>query len=161
MKLIFLNVVTMTKFINSTVEGIINNLRKRHWHIGVMESCTGGAIINSITNVPGASDVFREGKVTYDDKAKIEAGVNRKVIDRYGVFSLEVAKEMARKIGGEIGIGVTGNLPGEVFVAVRTENEIKTEKLNMKSDLENKIEARKKMKREVVERVFEMVMNQI
>ena len=139
------------------IEVIINNLRKRHWYIGVMESCTGGAIINSITNVPGASDVFENGKVTYSDEAKIKAGVDRKVIDRYSVFSLEVAEEMAKKIGGEIGIGVTGNLPGEVFVAIRIENEIKTEKLDMKSDLKNKIEARIEMKREVVERICDKI----
>jgi len=142
------------------IEKIINNLRRRHWHIGVMESCTGGAIINSITNVPGASDVFGNGKVTYGNEAKIEAGVNRKVIDRYGVFSTEVAEEMARKIGGEVGIGVTGNLPGEVFVAIRIGNEIKTEKLKIEEPTSLKlrrVEARKEMKREVVERICDKI----
>lgn len=139
------------------IEEIINNLRKRKWHIGVMESCTGGAIINSITNVPGASDVFGDGRVTYSDEAKIEAGVSRKVIDRYGVFSMEVAEEMARKIGGEIGIGVTGNLPGEVFVVIRIENNIWQDKMVLKSGLKNKIEARIEMKKEVVERICDKI----
>ena len=141
------------------VEEIIKILRQRHWYIGVMESCTGGAIANEITNVPGASEVFKVGKVTYSDEAKIEAGVNRKVIDRYGVFSPEVAEEMARKIEGEIGIGVTGHLPGEVLVAVRIENKIKSEKIIVKptSSRLRRVEARKEMKREVVERVMKMV----
>ena len=42
---------------------LIKLLKERHLYIGVMESCTGGAIANAITNIPGASDVFKEGKV--------------------------------------------------------------------------------------------------
>jgi PncC family amidohydrolase len=140
------------------MEEILETLRKRHWCIGVMESCTGGAIANLITNIPGASDVFKYGKVTYSDEAKIEAGVDRKVIDRYSVFSMEVAEEMVRKIEGNIGIGITGNLPGEVFVVVRIENKILQSRMVFKSELENKIKARIEMKREVVERVVEMIM---
>jgi PncC family amidohydrolase len=147
--------------IEKQVKNILEILRKRKWYIGIMESCTGGAIINSITNIPGASDVFKCGKVTYSDEAKIEAGVDRKVIDRYGVFSIEVAKEMARKIDGNIGIGVTGNLPGEVFVAVRIESKFWQSRMVLKSDLENKIKARIEMKREVVEKVMEKVLQLI
>lgn len=40
------------------MEEVIKILRERHWTIGVMESCTGGATANCITNIPGASDVF-------------------------------------------------------------------------------------------------------
>lgn len=54
-----------------------------------------------------------------------------------------------KKIKGEIGIGVTGNLPGEVFVVVRIENKILQSRMVLKSELKNKIEARKEMKREV------------
>ncbi|MPN45368.1 hypothetical protein SDC9_192935 [bioreactor metagenome] len=122
-----------------------------------MESCTGGAIIDSITNVPGVSAIFSGGKVTYSEKSKIEAGVDSKVIDRYSVFSEEVALEMARKTDGEIGIGVTGNLPGEVFVAVRIKNNFLTEKLTLKEKLKNKVADRKRMKREVVEVVWKII----
>jgi len=138
-------------------ERVINILRKRSWYIGVMESCTGGAIIDSITNIPGASDVFKLGKVTYSDEAKIEAGVDKKTIEQYNVYSIEVAEEMARKIEGEIGVGVTGNLPGEVFVAVRVENKILSEKLVSFAKATDDLKARKEMKREVVERVWEII----
>jgi len=145
--------------IKNNTEKIIENLKKRKWCIGVMESCTGGAIINSITNIPGASDVFKEGKVAYSDEAKIRAGVDEKIIKKYGVYSIEVAKEMARKIGGEVGIGVTGNLnfPGVVYIAVRIEDKVLQSRMVLKSELKNKIEARKEMKREVVERVWKMI----
>lgn len=143
---------------------IIKRLIKDKITIGVMESCTGGAIANSITNIPGVSAIFIGGKVTYSEKAKIEAGVDSKVIDRYSVFSQEVALEMAKKIEGDpphrrasIGIGVTGNLPGEVFVAMRIKNKFLTEKLILKEKLKDKVADRKRMKREVVKKVWEMI----
>lgn len=139
------------------LERLLKVVKKRNWTIGVMESCTGGAIIDSITNIPGTSDVFKTGKVTYSDEAKVMAGVDKKVIEVYGVYSIEVAKEMARKIEGEIGIGVTGNLPGIVYVAVRIKNEIKSKKIETKSVLKNGVEARKEMKREIVDETFEIL----
>jgi nicotinamide mononucleotide (NMN) deamidase PncC len=145
-------------------ERVINILRKRSWYIGVMESCTGGAIIDSITNIPGASDVFKTGKVTYSDEAKIEAGVDKKVIDRCSVYSLDIAKNMAKVIGGEVGIGVTGHLPGEVFVAVRIKDKIISEKIKVKEPTSLKlrrVDARIEMKREVVDRVWKMVMKEL
>lgn len=127
--------------------------------MGVMESCTGGAMANSITNIPGASDVFKVGKVTYSDEAKIEAGVDKEIIKKFGVYSIDVAEEMARKIKGDVGIGITGNfnLPREVFIAVRIKNKIESEKIKVESLLTDEIEARKEMKREVVERVLKML----
>ena len=139
------------------IEKIVEILKKRRWTIGIMESCTGGAIVDSLTNIPDVSEVFKCGKVTYSDEAKIEAGVNRKVIDRYSVFSEKVAKEMAEKIEGEIGVGVTGNLPGEIFMAIRIKDKILTEKLILNDELKDKIEDRKRMKREVVKRVWKMI----
>lgn len=136
---------------------IIKKLIKDKITIGVMESCTGGAISDCITNIPGVSAIFGSGKVTYSEKSKIEAGVDSKVVDRYSVFSKEVALEMAEKIEGTIGIGVTGNLPGEVFVAVRIKSKFLTKKLILKEKLKNKIEDRKRMKREVVKKVWEMI----
>lgn len=143
------------------IEKIIETLKKRHWTIGIMESCTGGAIADSITNIPGVSEVFKSSKVTYSDEAKIEAGVDRKVVDRYSVFSLEVAIEMAKKIEGDIGVGVTGNLPGKVFIAVKIGNKILAEKLVFKDELKDKVEDRKRMKREAVEKVWEMMSDNI
>jgi len=147
--------------IEKKIEEIIEVLRKRGWYIGVMESCTGGAINNAVTNIPGASDVFKSGLVTYSDEAKIKAGVTKKIIKKFGVYSVEVAKEMARKIEGEVGVGVTGNLPGEIFVAVRIENKIESIKLKIENKNKNKTEARKEMKRTVMEKVIEMIIDNL
>jgi len=136
---------------------ILERLRKRGWKIGVIESCTGGAVANAITNVPGVSNVFDEGKVTYSVESKIRAGVRKEIIEKFGVYSAETAGEMACISRGEIGVGITGNLPGEVFVAVRIKDQVKSIKFKVESEKSNKIEARKEMKREVVERVVDVI----
>jgi len=150
--------------------------------MGIMESCTGGAMANCITNIPGASDVFEIGKVTYSIKAKIEAGVDEEIIRKYGVYSKETAEEMAKKIDGNIGVGITGNMndPAEVFVAVRIEEKIWSEKILVESkptssrlrrveenEIEDRlrelrqIETRKEKKMKVVERVVEMIIDNV
>ncbi len=149
--------------VEEKMEKIVKILRKRGWTIGVMESCTGGAVANCITNIPGASDVFGEGKVTYCDEAKIKAGVDKKIIKKWGVYSKETAEEMARKVEANIGIGVTGNLsfPREVFVALRVGEKVESIKFKVESKNKNKIEARKEMKEQVVERVVGMIIENI
>ena len=153
-----------------TIKKILEILRKRKWSVGVMESCTGGAVANCITNIPGASDVFGEGKVTYSVEAKIRSGVDKKIIEKYGVASKEVAEEMARKVDHAksfafrrtgIGIGVTGNLPGKVFVAVRVGEKVESIKFKVESKNKDKVEARKEMKEVVVERVINMIIDGI
>lgn len=93
---------------------IIEILTKRKETISTMESCTGGMVANEITNIPGASEVFQLGIVSYSNHMKEKYGMDSKIIDQYTVYSMEVAKEMARlaTINGEsdYGIGITGTL---------------------------------------------------
>lgn len=93
---------------------IVDTLLKKGLTIATMESCTGGGIANVITNVSGASAVFSESYVTYSNEAKIKQGVRASIIEKYTVYSLETAVEMAKvvkeKAGTDIGIGVTGQL---------------------------------------------------
>jgi PncC family amidohydrolase len=149
--------------LDEKIKKILETLKKRHWCIGIMESCTGGAMANCITNIPGASDVFEIGKVTYSIKAKIDAGVEEENIKKYGVFSVETAEEMARRIEGEVGLGITGNMndPAEVFVAVRIGEKVESRKLKVESKNKNEIKARKEKKMKVVERVVEMINDNI
>lgn len=147
--------------LDKKIKKILEMLKKRGWHIGVMESCTGGAIANCLTNIPGSSDVFRYSLVTYCDESKIKAGVDKRIIKRFGVYSVETAREMAKKIKGNVGVGITGNLPGEVFMAVRVEDQVKDTKLKAGSGEKNEIEARRKMKDGIVEKVIEMINDNI
>jgi PncC family amidohydrolase len=163
----FLNPSLDRAGLDKKMEMILEILKKRNWTIGVMESCTGGAIANCITNIPGASDIFKEGKVTYSDEAKVEAGVDKKIIEKFGVYSKETAEEMVRKIEGDVGVGVTGNMndPAEVFVAVRIgsakQNKIVSEKIVVKSKNKDEVEARKEKKRMVVKKVVEMIIDNL
>ena len=99
------------------MDEIIKKLTEDSKTIATMESCTGGAVANAITNVEGASLVFKFGAVTYSNEYKIKLGVNPKVIEQYSVYSMETAIEMSKNIANfanaDIGIGVTGKINRE------------------------------------------------
>ena len=79
-----------------------------------MESCTGGSLVNEITNIEGASDVIKFSAVTYSNEYKIKMGVDKNIIDTYSVYSVETAMEMSKKISqfadSDYGVGITGKL---------------------------------------------------
>ena len=106
------------KFLYATtdmpLEEYVGNLLKTHGlKLGIAESCTGGLISHRITNVPGSSDYFDEGFVTYSNHAKqASLNVREETIDRFGAVSEEVAIEMAKgcleATGCDIAIATTG-----------------------------------------------------
>ena len=79
-----------------------------------MESCTGGSLVNEITNVNDASKILKFSAVTYSNEFKIKMGVNAETIKQYTVYSIEVAKEMSKVISdftnSDYGVGITGQL---------------------------------------------------
>ncbi len=93
---------------------VVETLIKRKETISTMESCTGGAIANAITNIEGSSAVLKFSAVTYSNEYKIKMGVSKDTIDKYTVYSMEVAKEMAQAIStftnSNYGIGITGRM---------------------------------------------------
>ena len=98
---------------DDTLEMAVGDLlRRRGLAVATMESCTGGLLAHTMTNVPGSSDYFRGGLVAYTVDMKVAFGVDAEVIDRHGVISAECAQEMARavceRLGVDIGIGITG-----------------------------------------------------
>ena len=106
---------------------IVKLLKEKNMKIATMESCTGGAIANSITNIEGASEVISFSAVTYSNEAKIKMGVNEKTIQTYTVYSIEVAREMAKRISeianSNIGIGITGKINREDIQNKHGEND--------------------------------------
>ena len=71
--------------------------RDRGWRLATAESCTGGLLAAALTDIPGSSDVFDRGFVTYSNRAKIDLlGVNGATLRAFGAVSGEVADEMAR-----------------------------------------------------------------
>lgn len=93
---------------------IVELLIKKHKTIATMESCTGGFIASSITDIEGASEVLSFSAVTYSNEYKIKFGVSAKTIDTYSVYSMNVAREMAKNISefaqSDYGIGITGKI---------------------------------------------------
>ena len=93
---------------------IIDKMASVHHTLSTMESCTGGGLSSVITNIPGASEVFHFGAVTYDNHYKVKMGVDPRIIDKFGVYSTETSKAMAKAIcimtGSDIGVGISGNL---------------------------------------------------
>ena len=96
------------------MEEIVDKLILNNKTISTMESCTGGFVASSITNISGSSKIFKFGAVTYSNEYKIRMGVNKDVINEYSVYSIETAKEMSKKISdftnSDYGVGVTGNI---------------------------------------------------
>lgn len=93
---------------------IVELLIKKHKTIATMESCTGGFIASSITDIEGASEVLSFSAVTYSNEYKVKLGVSAKTIDTYSVYSMNVAREMAKNISefaqSDYGIGITGKI---------------------------------------------------
>ena len=77
-------------------EVVIALLRKHRATVATAESCTGGLLANRLTDVPGASEVFLEGFVTYSNQSKSELlNVPSGLIARHGAVSEEVVRAMA------------------------------------------------------------------
>lgn len=94
-------------------EALLAALRARGARLAIAESCTGGLASRLITRVPGASDVFVQGIVSYANAAKVRLlGVSPQALRDHGAVSPVVARQMAVGVatsaGVECGIGTTG-----------------------------------------------------
>ena len=97
----------------SLEEQIVTALLDRKWEITTVESCTGGAVAARIVNIAGASEVLKEGYITYCDEAKKKlAGVKEETLRNYTAVSRQAAEEMAlggiRAAGADMALAVTG-----------------------------------------------------
>jgi nicotinamide-nucleotide amidase len=92
---------------------VVKLLQDRKETLAVAESCTGGLLANRITNVPGASEVFVAGYVTYANHAKTHAlHIEPKLIEQHGAVSEPVARAMAQgarsRAGATYALATTG-----------------------------------------------------
>lgn len=96
------------------MEKVVRKLIELNKTISTMESCTGGSVVDAITNVEGSSEVLKFSAVTYSNEFKIKMGVSSEVIDKYSVYSMETAMEMSKNISSftnsDYGVGITGKL---------------------------------------------------
>ena len=95
------------------LENISTELKKRHLTVATAESCTGGLIAHTLTNISGSSNYFERGVVSYSNRAKMELlNVPEDTLKKVGAVSKEVAKAMAEgiriKSNADIGLSTTG-----------------------------------------------------
>ncbi|MDI7261846.1 MAG: nicotinamide-nucleotide amidohydrolase family protein, partial [Thermodesulfobacteriota bacterium] len=88
-------------------------LREKGFTLSIAESCTGGLICDRITDIPGSSNYFMGGMVTYSNESKARhLGVPLDDIKKYGAVSPQVAKKMAQGVrkafGTTFGLSTTG-----------------------------------------------------
>lgn len=99
---------------DDTMESIVLNLLKdKGSTLSTAESCTGGLLSEKITSVPGASEVFKFGAITYSNESKENIlGVSGEIIRRHGAVSEETAREMAMNVKNisktDYGLSITG-----------------------------------------------------
>ena len=96
-----------------SVKELAQLLLSKKWKISTAESCTGGMISASMTDLAGSSDWFERGYITYSNKAKIDdIQVPRDLIDQHGAVSTQVATAMAlgalAKSASNCALSVTG-----------------------------------------------------
>ncbi|MCJ7855491.1 competence/damage-inducible protein A [Lachnospiraceae bacterium NSJ-143] len=94
-------------------EVVCRMLMEKKITVAVSESCTGGLLSAAFTDIPGISEVFAEGAVTYSNEAKMRRlGVKSETLEKYGAVSAQTAAEMAEGIaktaGTDIGLSTTG-----------------------------------------------------
>ena len=119
--------------VGSLEEVVSRLLQERSLTLSTAESCTGGLIAKRVTDIPGASQVFRGGVVSYTNDVKADVlGVPRATLDACGAVSEPVARAMAegcrRLCGSDIALAVTGlagpegddrgNEVGTVYIAL-------------------------------------------
>ena len=129
-------------------------LKEKNLKIATAESCTGGLISHTLTNISGSSEYFDRGIVSYSNKAKIEIlGVSQDILEKFGAVSKQVAKAMAEGVrlrsNVDIGIATTGiagptggtkeKPVGLVYIAISTVDKTIVKKFQFSGNrLENK-----------------------
>lgn len=147
-------------------------LRQRGMTISTMESCTGGSLGDSLTNIPGSSNYFDSSWVVYDENSKRMFGVPLSTMAFGQVYSSFVSEEMAkalkRKTNTDIVIATTGTMdnwdtrpyhldspPGTIYYSIGVYNKIFTKKIRLKP------QKRKIMKRETEQIIFQNIIDLI
>lgn len=137
---------------NATLESVVVKLLKKYdLTLTTAESCTGGLVASRIVNVPGASEVFREGFITYSNRAKRKSlGVGKATLQKHGAVSEQTAKEMAT--GGvfatdaDVCVAITGiagpdggteeKPVGLVYIACYMKDDVKVEEHQFRGNRE-------------------------
>lgn len=94
-------------------KAVIDLLLANNLTVSTVESCTGGMLAARLINVPGVSEVFKTGYITYSNKSKRKIlGIKKSTLEKHGAVSPEIAKEMAKGATlftkADVTVGITG-----------------------------------------------------
>lgn len=94
-------------------KAVVDLLVANHLTLTTVESCTGGMLAARLINVPGVSEAFKTGYITYSNKSKHRVlGIKKPLLEKHGAVSPEVAKDMAKRAAlfakADVSIGITG-----------------------------------------------------
>ena len=131
------------------VNKVSDELKKNQVTIATAESCTGGLLAHTLTNVSGSSDYFDCGIISYSNPAKIQLlGIPEQLLKKHGAVSKEVAAAMAKAIRqhaqvtyGLATTGIAGPTGGTkdkpvglVYIAISTKNAVVVKKFLFSGD---------------------------
>ena len=149
------------------VKLLMNYLIENNITVSCAESCTGGLLIATLINVPGASKIINESYVTYSIEAKERMlGVDPETIEKCGVASTETSIEMAKglkqKTNSDIAISVTGyaggtnkNEPnGLFFYTIIINDKMYSEHFQVKGTRNT---ARRRQVEHIIDRLYELI----
>ena len=99
--------------LRSLAEQVGRALLARRWRVATAESCTGGWVAKCLTDMPGSSQWFERGYVTYSNAAKEQSiGVSSEVIETFGAVSRPTVEQMAagalHASGADLAVAITG-----------------------------------------------------
>jgi len=154
--------------VQELASSLIKKLEEKNLTVAVAESLTGGLVAASLTEIPGASKVFKGSITAYSDEIKQNVlNVNKETITNFTSISEQVALEMAinvRKImKSDIGISTTGVagpeksagfLPGLVFVAISIGDHNMCQKLEITGD-------RSKIRNQTVHEILQLTLSRL
>ncbi len=123
---------------------LVARAKARNTHITTAESCTGGMVGAAVTAIPGSSEIYERGFITYSNQAKIDLlNVPPATLDSHGAVSEQVAAAMAlgalTNSAAQYAVSITGiagpggsefKPEGRVCFALATENSAKTETID-------------------------------
>ena len=130
-------------------EAIGKILFNKEQTIAIAESCTGGFVMNKITNISGCSAYFNGGIVCYNDEVKIsQLGMNSDVLKKHGAVSeqtvIQMAENVKEKYKSDYGLAITGiagpsggtevKPVGTIWIAVVTPNKTISKLLKLGSN---------------------------
>lgn len=146
------------KQINELSQNVVDLLINNNFKISTAESCTGGMLASSISNIIGSSIVFEFGVITYSDRVKNQKlNISKEILKDFGAVSQQTSELMAKNIkdisDSNVGVSITGLAGpngdgsgkeiGTVFISVYKDGEMNTQKFIFNEKPYSRIEIKK------------------